>query len=161
VLVRLAGPPTEGNPQPLRRLDPTCRLRGWRTLAAEVDRIGAELRAAGEEPVLAGSGWNLPGEVGFYCQGQPSVYSFGLALGDRHSQYDLWRPNPVADPARFRGQTFVVVGVGGDVLQAAFDRVGETRYVTHYENDQPIATWAVTVARGYRGFPAPAAARDY
>ncbi len=30
VLVRLAGPPTKTNLFPLRRFDPTCRLRGWR-----------------------------------------------------------------------------------------------------------------------------------
>src|SRR5262249_12419039 len=34
----LAAAPTEADPCPLRRLDPTCRMRGWRVLAAAVDR---------------------------------------------------------------------------------------------------------------------------
>src|SRR5262249_13313829 len=37
LLGALAGPPTETESLPLRRLDPTCRLCGWRTLAAAVD----------------------------------------------------------------------------------------------------------------------------
>jgi hypothetical protein len=157
MLARLAGAPTPANPTPLRRLDPTCRLRGWRTLAAGVDRVRDELRARGTEPVLAGTAWNLPGEIGFYGDGHPMVYSLGPALGDRHSQYDLWHPNPLADVEAFRGRTFIVVGVGEDVLRPAFDRVEPMRLVTHYEAGQPIAVFAVVVGHGYRGFPARAA----
>jgi hypothetical protein len=154
VLAWLSGPPTDRHPLPLRRFDPTCRLRGWRTLAAEVDRLRAELRAQGVEPVLAGAGWSMPGELAFYCAGHPSVYSLGLALGDRHSQYDLWRPNPVSDAERFAGRTFLFVGGGAQgAVQAAFDAVEPTRLITYYEGGQPIGQWAVTVCRGFHGFP--------
>src|SRR5206468_2344014 len=68
LLARLTGPATVSNPLPLRRLDPTCRLKGWRTLAAEVDRVRAELSEQGQEPILAGVSWNLPGMIGFYSE---------------------------------------------------------------------------------------------
>ncbi|HEX3315349.1 MAG TPA: glycosyltransferase family 39 protein, partial [Gemmataceae bacterium] len=69
----LAGPATEMRPAPLRRVDPTCRLRGWRYLAGEVDRIRAEIYAQeGIEPVLAATTWNIPGEIGFYGAGHPT-----------------------------------------------------------------------------------------
>jgi hypothetical protein len=152
LLERISGPATAAQPLPLRRFDPTCRLRGWRYLALEVDRLRNQLRAQGIEPLLAASTWNLPGELGFYCQGQPACYSFGLALGDRHSQYDLWRPNPVADPQRFLGSTFVFVGDLQPALQKAFARTEDSRVVTYTEMGQPIACWRVTICCGFRGF---------
>jgi 4-amino-4-deoxy-L-arabinose transferase-like glycosyltransferase len=152
LLVKLAGPATDQQPVPLRRLDPTCRLRGWRTLGASVDEVCDRLRAEGVEPVLAGTGWSLPGEIGFYCSAHPPVYSVGPALGDRRSQYDLWRPNPVADSDEFRGRTFVIVGGSAAIFSGAFDRVEPPQVVTHYDNGQPVASWAVTVCRGFRGF---------
>jgi hypothetical protein len=160
LLVRLAGPPTPERPMPLRRFDPTCRLRGWHSsLAAEVDRQRELLRCEGVEPVLAASIWNVPGELGFYCQGQPTVYSLGPALGDRYSQYDLWRPNPVADPEAFVGRTFVFVGFVTPSLREAFKSVGPEVPVTCREGDQPIAEWVITICRGFRGFRQLPAAR--
>lgn len=151
-LARLAGAPTERQPLPLRRFDPTCRLRGWRVLAAGVDSVRAEQQAAGREVVLAASSWTLPGELGFYCSGHPVVYSLGLVQGDRHSQYDLWRPNPVADSARFLGQTFIFVGDLGPVVAQAFERIETPRTIIHYERGQPLARWQITVCHGFRGF---------
>lgn len=153
VLARLAGPPTRKQPLPLRRLDPTCRLRGWRTLAAEVDRLRAELAAEGNEPVLAGSAWTLPGELGFYCVGHPPVYSLGLALGDRRSQYDFWRPNPIGDPEAFRGRTFLIVGPPTPELGLAFEQVEPPLRVTHHAAGWPVSSWLVTICHGFRGFP--------
>jgi hypothetical protein len=152
LLAQVSGPPTPEQPAPLRRLDPTCRLRGWRTLATELDRLRRDLHERGIDVVLAGTGWNLPGEVGFYCSGQPRVYSIGLPLGDRHSQYDLWRPNPVADVEAFLGRTFIVVGGSAEVLGPAFAAVESPRIVVHEEAGQPIASWTIVIAHGFRGF---------
>jgi hypothetical protein len=154
LLAKLSGPPSEDVPLPLRRFDPTCRLRGARTLAAAVDQVRADLRGQGVEPVVAGAGWALPGLLGFYCEGHPVVYSLGPALGDRCSQYDFWRPNPVWDPREFAGRTFVFVG--GESLAGlftAFDEVETPQIVTHYAGGRPVARWTITVCRGYRGFP--------
>jgi hypothetical protein len=150
VLVRLSGPPTKTNLFPLRRFDPTCRLRGWRFLAGEVDRVRAELAEQGIEPVLAGCNWSLPGELGVYCAGHPQAYSLGLAVGDRHSQYDWWI-NPIDNGEAFRGRTFLVVNGDEDLLRKAFRRVESRPEVVYAENGQPIASWHLTVCRGYSG----------
>ncbi|MBY0525656.1 MAG: glycosyltransferase family 39 protein [Gemmataceae bacterium] len=152
LLSELTGPPSPDHPMPMRRFDPTCRLRGWRTLAREVDRVRADLEVQGVEPVLAGASWWLTGELGFYCADHPTVYSVGLALGDRRSQYDLWRPNPVWDPERFHGRTFIIVGDIGPTLREAFDHVEPSQGMVHTECGQPVACWIVTVCRGFRGF---------
>jgi hypothetical protein len=153
LLARLSGPPTPAQPMPLRRFDPTCRLRGWDFLGSQVDRLREKMRIEGIEPVLAASGWSLPGEIGFYCDGHPPVYSLGLAMGDRWSQYDFWRPNPMADAEEFRGRTFLFVGNYSPVLAEAFEKVEEPKIVTYCENGQPIACWGITICRGFRGFP--------
>jgi Dolichyl-phosphate-mannose-protein mannosyltransferase len=146
----LAGPATEKNPSPLRRVDPTVRLRGWRHLAEEVDRLRAEV--GDSDVVLAATTWNIPGELAFYCEGHPTVYCLGPALGDRHSQYDLWRPNPLADVDDFRGKTFVIVSSGMPIPAEAFEPTGPTRIVEYREGKNLIAVWNIVVGR-YRGFP--------
>ena len=135
--------------------------QGWRTLAAAVDRVRQELRERGIEPVLAARHWTLPGEVAFYGEAQPIVYSLGPLLGDRHSQYDLWRPNPVADPHVFAGRTFVLIGVTADAARSWFERVEPSAVVVHYDQGHPVATWYITVARGYRGGTARNQGRGY
>jgi hypothetical protein len=152
VLLAISGPPTAKHPLPLRRFDPTCRLRGYRTLAAAVDAVRAAERANGGEPVLAANNWNLPGLLGVYCEGHPDVYSLGLALGDRRSQYDFWRPNPVWDPEAFRGRAFVVVGDVPPALLAAFESVDAPREVRYAEGGQAVAVWHLAVCRGFKGF---------
>ena len=158
-LARVAGPATKNEPCPVRRLDPTCRLRGWRTLAEEVDSIRERVRReTGQEPALAGMVWTTPGELAFYCRGRPEAYSFGLALADRHSQYDVWRPNPVRDAQVFRGRTFVYVGDEIPDAENIFDRVEPPVRVVHVEAGVPVAAWTVWVCHGFRGFGPPRAA---
>ncbi len=153
VLSRFAGPPTESNPFPLRKLDPTCRLRGWRTLGRAVDATRERLRAEGSaDVVLAGESWTMPGVLGVYCKGHPQAYSFGPRVGDRHSQYDLW-PGPLARPDEFLGKTFLIVGDRSPQLLAGFTSAEPSRVVVHYENGRPISYWTLTVCRGFRGFP--------
>jgi hypothetical protein len=151
VLLRLSGPPTAERKLPLRRFDPTCRLRGWRALAKAIDSVRDQLRSKGIHPVLACSGWTIPGEVAFYCQGHPTVYTLGKVLADRHSQYDFWRPNPVADPRCFKRKTFIFVGDFHPVLQKAFRKIDRSCNVTYVEGGEPIAQWTITVCRGFRG----------
>jgi 4-amino-4-deoxy-L-arabinose transferase-like glycosyltransferase len=152
-LALLSGPATASHPLPLRRFDPTCRLRGWRQLAAEVDCLRFRLQAEGTDPLIAAGGWSLPGELAFYCQGHPTVYSLGLALADRHSQYDLWRPNPILDPDCFHGRTMIFVGEISPTLRQAFAEVDAPREVTFFDGNYPIARWTITVCRDFRGFP--------
>jgi hypothetical protein len=153
LLTRLAGEPTKTNPFPLRRFDPTCRLRGWQTLAAEVDSLRVRLSEEdGREPVLAGSSWNLPGELGVYCAGHPQAYSIGPIMGDRHSQYDFWL-NPLDNGNDFKGRTFVVVNGDEKLLRKVFVSV-KTSELIYRERGEPIASWRLSVCRDFCGrFP--------
>lgn len=156
ILAVVSGPATAEHPVPMRRFDPTARLRGWRTLAQAVDDVRRELIAAGEpEPVITAAFWTLPGELGVYCEGHPEVYCIGSPLAQRMSQYDLWRPNPAWDPQEFAGRTMIFVGDMADPVEAAFEAVGPSRYVEHREEGRLINYWWVTVGRGYRGFGPP------
>jgi hypothetical protein len=151
VFAALAGPPTAERPMAIRRFDPTARLRGWRTLAASVEAERIKLREQGIEPELAGMNWILPGEIGFHLADHPTVYTMGLAQKDRHSQYDLWHPNPIDDDREFLGRTFIVVGASEQFLRHAFERYEPTRLVEHREGDYLVSMWTITVAHGYRG----------
>jgi 4-amino-4-deoxy-L-arabinose transferase-like glycosyltransferase len=157
VVGRLVGPATEKSPAPMRRWDPTCRLRGWKWLAGEVDRMRDELtKRDGMEPVLAVDRWNKAGELGYYCRGNPTVVCLGRAVGDRYSQYDLWRPNPIDDAQAYAGRTFLIVGEPKDGYDDAFAGYDERNLTTldYREGGELVARWYVTVGTGYRGFPA-------
>ncbi len=152
-LASVAGPVSEQDRAPIRKFDPTARLRGWRFLGEQVDAVRARVRAeTGEEPIVAGTGWNVPGVLGAYCKGHPETYSLGSALGDRHSQYDIWRPNPVADAQVFRGRTFVVVGGWPPAEAEVFERMEPPIVVTHREEGVPVAVWWIWVGVGYKDF---------
>ncbi len=152
ILSQWTGPPTAQRPYPLRSVDPTCRLRGWEFLARNVDQLTAQVEhAEGRQPIIAGCGWTYPGELGLYCAGHPQVYSIGLITGDRHSQYDLWL-NPIADPKKFTGKTFVLIGGVTPEVRAAFHHLEPTQEIKYFDNGQPVASWQVTVCRGFKGF---------
>jgi len=153
IVGELAGQPTEARPFPARRFDFTTRLWGWQELAATVDDCRTRVQATGEEPVIAGTHWTLPGQLGFWCHAHPDVYAIGIANGsDRHSQYDLWRPNPIANAQAFLGRTFVIVGdIGPEVIQA-FKWCEPPIRVVHAGYGVPIAGWSVWVCHGFRGF---------
>lgn len=152
-LLTIAGPPTARQPLPIRRFDPTCRLHGWREVAAVADGVCEEVRKEGCEPVLAGSNWTIPGELAFYGRGHPEVVCVGPGAGDRRSQYECWHPNPIDDPTVYLGRTFVLVSHGPppDVVDA-FDRVEEPILVTHRHAGVAVWECSVTVCRGFRGF---------
>ena len=96
----------------------------------------------------------IPGELGFYCRGNPVVFTFGVALADRFSQYDVWRPNPVFDAQAFAGRTFVYVGEA--IPEAAFRQVELAEAVVARDDGVPVANWKIWVCRGFRGFLPPA-----
>jgi Dolichyl-phosphate-mannose-protein mannosyltransferase len=149
-----AGEETPTRPTPIRAFDPAARLKGWHYLCQQIDLRRDELRRDGKEPVIAGTRWDVPGELGFYCDGHPQVYSIGLAVLDRHSQYDLWHPNPIDEAEAFRGETFIVVGSGDPllVLLPAFEQVGEPQDVVYREHGRAVAVWTIRVCRGFREF---------
>lgn len=161
LLSAFTGPASQQNPFPLRKLDPTCRLRGWDQLGKEVDKILASIRASdGVDPILFGGSWNVPGELGFYCKGHPQAYSIGLANGDRHSQYDLWT-NPIDHPEKFLGKNFLVVGIVSPEAQKAFEEVVELPSFLYKENGNPIGIWYFHYCKGFKGFEKHAGGRNF
>ncbi|MBA4067702.1 MAG: hypothetical protein C0501_29155 [Isosphaera sp.] len=159
----LAGPPTATRPFPARQYDLTARLVGWKELAAAVDEVRTRVRfETGEEPVIVGTHWTHPGVIAFYLSGRPQVYSVGTAnVSDRYSQYDVWRPNPVADAQAFRGRAFVLVGDVGPDTVAAFDRVDPPVRVVFPREGAPVAGWNIQVGHGFRGYPRAGAGNKY
>jgi hypothetical protein len=156
-LEKLVGASSDPKTCRIRRVDPTCRLRGWRTLAQEVERLRADLRSRGIEPVLACNHWSLAGELAVYCPDHPPVYSLGWVTGDRHSQYDFW-PGPMHTPEAFAGRTFIVIGgLKQEILEQAFEGIEFNDFVVHREQNHPISAWIVTVCTGFKGsWPEPA-----
>jgi 4-amino-4-deoxy-L-arabinose transferase-like glycosyltransferase len=153
-VAKIAPPPTERVPFPVRRLDITVRASGWKELAAEVDAVRDRVRAeTGQEPVVAGTSWIYPGVLGCYCSGHPQVYAIGVAnQSDRYSQYDVWRPNPTADAQLFLGRTFVIVGDIWGEAETAFERHEPPRRFIHAPGGVPVAGWTIRVCHGFRGF---------
>lgn len=160
LMTAVVGQPTPQHPLPLRKIDPTCRLRGWKELGQEVDRVREQLRREGSEPVLVGTNWSFPGSLGVYTQGQPETYSVGAVCGDRHSQYDFWS-GPTNDPEPFLGKTFICVGIATEELRAGFASSEPTRVFVHEENGHPLAAWGITILRDFKGFPTLSAQRGH
>jgi hypothetical protein len=136
----------------VRRWDPTCRLRGWQELAGEVQKERERLRKRGSEPLVAASGWALPGNLAHYLPDHPEVYSFARASGGRHSQYDFWLPNPVSNPESFRGVSVVYVGELSPLVRDAFAEIEPSRWVIREEHGREVARWQVTTCHGFKGF---------
>ncbi len=153
VFNRMVPEPSADRLAPVRNLDPTARLRGWKFLAEKVDEIRESVRNEnGEDPLIATMTWSVPGELGFYCAGRPSVYTFGPALNDRLSQYDIWRPNPISDAQVFKTRTFVYVGEKIPEHLGAFERCDGPIRVEYRENGVTVGGWKIWIARGFRGF---------
>lgn len=158
ILVRVVSPATDSDPIPVRRVEISARLLGWKALASEIDALRARIRLEkGHDPVLAGTYWTIPGQLRFYCDGHPDAYTVGIPnRSDRHSQYDFWRPNPGADAQEFQGRTFLIVGDIGPHMLRAFLRVEPPRQVTYVEGGVVLERWTVWVCHGFRGFDAAA-----
>ena len=140
------------DPYAVRLLDPSCRFRGWHCLGREIDEVRRNVRELdGRDPVLAGIYWNLPGEIGFYCEGHPRTYSLGPYICERVNQYDLWHPNPVADAHLFAGQTFIVVNGHEATLKGYFEHVVLAKTVVYQEQGIPISSWTIWICRNYAG----------
>lgn len=154
VLARWLPPPSPHQPTPIRKLDPTARLAGWKSLAAYLDQLREQIaQRHGQAPILCGTYWNQPGILRFYCQGHPDTYTIGIPnRSDRHSQYDFWRPNPVSDPELFHGRTFLIVGDIGPHLLPAFEKVEPPLRFTHSEEGIPLQSWTIWIAHGFRGW---------
>lgn len=127
-----------------RKWDATCRLKGWQTLADEVELIRKQKTGP---MLLFGSTWSYTGALAFHLPDQPDVYCLGPVTGSRYSQYDFWRPNPLHDPESYLGQDAIIVGDLSDQVKAAFESIEPKRLVQAKHHGMVIAEWNVTIAR--------------
>ncbi len=72
--------------------DPTYRLRGWKELGLEVNKVLQDLPRPSQTFIMARKRQTVS-ELAFYLPGQPTVYRWAGLEGAVHSQYELW-PGP-------------------------------------------------------------------
>lgn len=87
------------------KLDPSARLRGWKALAAEVDRLAASLEKQNAPFFILSDSYQVSSELAFYMKGQPATYCANL--GRRMNQFDLW---PGFHDKRHQNSVFVKIG---------------------------------------------------
>jgi|GEM_PF-203672 len=143
----------DDNAQWPRRFDPTCRLQGWRQLADAVHDLRRKYRQLGQEPILASTYYGTAAELAFYLPDQPRVYCLNRVNDLRLSQYDLWRPNPTADPEHFTGRTFLCIGPQSARASAGFASFQLVGTVVVDRHGYEIAREYIYLGRGFRGFP--------
>ena len=149
-------------PAPLRQLDPTCRMRGYRELAAEVERRLEALRAEGLDPFVLTPTYTLASSLSFYLPGQPEVYclSWSPAMAAKAvNQHDLWHPNPRHDLDHFQGRTALVVEdanmqpnyAHGITQLRLFGAAKPTSRLFVRRLGAIVAAWDLTICQNYHG----------
>lgn len=162
LVARFVPAPTKRWPAPLRRFDPTCRLRGHQGLARKVDGILARLRARGEDPFVLTTTYALTATLEFQLAGQPETYCLSWNYGmtrDPVNQHDLWRPNPRLDLEAFRGRTGVLIDDSNMppsfsnqmVEKGVFGSMESTERLAVTERGLAVGAWDVAVCHDYRG----------
>ncbi len=159
---RFVPAPTKRWPAPLRRFDPTCRLRGHDDLARQVDLILAKLRARGEDPFVLTTTYALTATMEFQLAGQPETYCLSWNYGmtrDPVNQHDLWRPNPRLDLEAFRGRTGVLIDdsnmppsfANQMVEKGVFGSMESTERLVVSEGGLAVGAWDIAICHDYRG----------
>ncbi len=154
--------PTPDRPAPIRKLDPTCRMVGYRDLVPEVARQIDALRAQGLDPFVLAPTYPLTATLEFHLPGQPEVYCLGWSPGmaaETINQHDLWHPNPRHDLSAFRDRPAVIVepeerppGYAGGLLKnGLFESIDKPTRVVAQRSGLTVGVWNITVARGYKG----------
>ncbi len=170
IVARWVPASTPLSPAPMNKLDPTCRMRGHRTLAPEVARRFAALKAEGQDPFILTSTPYLASALTFYLPGHPQVetLAFSYTPDLPVNQHDLWHPNPRFDVGAFRGRPALVVEdahfrpsyADAMVRHGWFARAEPPDRLTVRERGIDVAAWDIAVAHDYQGRPPPARWRE-
>jgi hypothetical protein len=149
-------------PAPLRRYEPTARMRGHKVLAQAVAAKLAALEAQGSTTFVLTPTYALTATLSFYLPGQPETYCLSWNFGmtpEPVNQHDLWHPNPRHDPQAFRGKVAVVVEDANlppsfakqMVQKGVFRRMDAIDRVIVTERGVIVGAWDVTVCYDYHG----------
>ncbi len=126
------------------RVDPTIRLKGWRSLATRVDTLRNSLK---NQHFVFSDRYQITAEMAFYLKDHPRTYC--VNLGRRMNQYDLWEG------------FYNLVGYDGVFVQKG-QRPLPQKIVKSFEQCQsevftvrhkgrPIRTFTIGLCRGFRG----------
>ncbi len=165
LIARWAPASTPQAPAPMNKLDPTCRMRGHRSLAPEVVRRYAALKAQGLDPFILTSTPYLASELTFYMPGHPEIYCLAFSYNPYGAvnQHDLWHPNPRFDAHVFFGRPALIVEdahfrpsyADSMVRHGWFARAEAPERFIVRERGVDVAAWDMAVAFDYRGLPHP------
>ncbi|CAK0744267.1 PMT_2 domain-containing protein [Gammaproteobacteria bacterium] len=131
--------------EPIRRLDPYARLRGWRELAAQTQTLLAQHPGAG----LLGDDRAVLAELGYYLHPRPLVIVAWNPDGAVSDQYRLSadiRQRPTGE------YLFVARGTDFRPVAAAFtaaEDLGRIRIATHRDSALDCRVYWVRDFRGY------------
>jgi undecaprenyl-diphosphatase len=134
--------------------DPLARLKGWRTLAAAVDTLAAQMP---RPPFFVSDRYQISSELAFYATRQPQTYT--VNLGRRFNQYDLWNGLPT-----LAGHDAIYVQADNatlpQALQAAFQACAEPQPVIIEEMGRELKRFYLFPCLGFSGvLPPPKRAR--
>jgi len=153
---------TKGLPAPLRRIDPTCRMRGHKQLAEEVAKRVSALQAEGASPFVLTPTYALTSTLSFYLPGQPETYclSWNYGMTARPvNQHDLWHPNPRHEQATFRGRPAIIVDdsnmppnfANHMIEKGVFGQLVSIDRIFVREQGVVVGTWDIAICREYKG----------
>jgi 4-amino-4-deoxy-L-arabinose transferase-like glycosyltransferase len=162
IFARWIPPSTKGLPAPLRRIDPTCRMRGHKQLAEEVAKRVAALKAEGLSPFVLTPTYALTSTLAFYLPGQPQTYCLSWNYGmtaQPVNQHDLWHPNPRHEQAAFLGRPAVIIddsnmppNFANQMMEkGVFGHMDSNERIFVRERGVIIGTWDISVCRDYKG----------
>jgi hypothetical protein len=153
---------TKRLPAPFRLIDQTCRMRGHKQLAAEVEKRVAMLEAEGASPFVLTPTYALASTLSFYLPGQPETYCLGWNYGMTSqpvNQHDLWHPNPRHEQSAFRGRPAVIIddsnmppNFANQMMEkGVFGHMDSNERIVIREQGVVIGTWDISVVRDYKG----------
>jgi hypothetical protein len=149
-------------PAPLRRFEPTARMRGHKVLAQAVAAKLAALESQGSSSFVLTPTYALAATLSFYLPGQPETYCLSWNFGMTSqpvNQHDLWHPNPRHDPEAFRRKVAIVVEDANMppnfakqmVEKGVFGRMNVIDRVFVTDRGVIVGAWDVTLCYDYHG----------
>ncbi len=125
-------------------LDPSARLRGWKTLAERVDDLRSKMR---QRYFILSDNYQVTAELAFYLDGNPRVYC--INLGRRMNQYDLWEGFH-----HLKGYSAIFVKKGQEgvplKLKSHFNSCDEEVFYV-YEKGRVLRSFSIGVCHGFKG----------
>ncbi len=129
------------------KLDPSARLRGWKQLAAEVEKNAP---AGNIKPYFVFSDYyGASSELAFYLKGHPVTYCANT--GRRMNQYDLW---PGLDQPRLLHDNAVFVTIGASGMPGMVGDAFEScrrKTLIETEKGKRLSVFTIFTCYGFKG----------